>query len=158
MIEIELKQKTATASQTDSDQTVLYSKKIIHALKEKVKRHNATATKKVYFYQLKDVYISGASEPTISATPNISGWARVNMYLRMLQEISSMAHAANEEAKKVVSKNILDFSCLLRPIEQDFVQAKEDIIVLGVNFDFGDVGTLYLDEVEPISSYYQRFL
>lgn len=156
MINIELKPQVAVASAKADDQNVVYSKQILSALREKVKLHNAIASKKVHFYQLRDVYMTGAKEVAEGSTSNESGWARVNMYLRMLGEIASAAHAANQEAKKT-SKTVLDFSCLLKPNDMDYAQAKVDLVSLSVNFDFGDVADLYLNEDNPLQ-YYEKFL
>ena len=156
MIEIEFKSKSTASSQND-DKDLVYSKQIIAALKSKVKEHNASFADKVSLAQLKELYISGAKEQIGSFTSNESGWARVNMFLRMTGEVYSIAKEAKEQADKH-SQTVMDFSCLLKPTEQDFVSAVEDIQKYSLAFDFGDISNLYLSEPEPFSVYFHKFL
>ena len=64
-----------------------FSEKVVKALRNKVKEHNAKHSKKVTLGQLKKVYRRGAGAFSQSHRPNMSrgGWAmaRVNMFLKM---------------------------------------------------------------------------
>lgn len=66
---------------------ITYSEKIINALKQKVKDHNAKYSKKVTLSQLKKVYRRGLGAFSASHRPGKtrSQWAfaRVNMFLKM---------------------------------------------------------------------------
>ena len=67
--------------------SITFSAKVIEALKNKVKEHNAKSKKKVTLSQLKKVYRRGAGAFSSSHRPGMSrgGWAmaRVNTFLKM---------------------------------------------------------------------------
>ena len=74
---------------TKTDKGIEYSKKVIEALKNKVKEHNSKNKKKVTLGQLKKVYRRGAGAFSSSHRPGMTrgGWAmaRVNMFLKMVR-------------------------------------------------------------------------
>ena len=71
------------------DKAIDFSKKVIEALKNKVKEHNSKYSKKVTLGQLKKVFRRGAGAFSSSHRPGISrtawGLARVNAFLRMVR-------------------------------------------------------------------------
>jgi hypothetical protein len=72
-----------------SDKAIEFSKKVIQALKNKVKEHNSKYSKKVTLGQLKKVFRRGAGAFSSSHRPGVSrtawGLARVNAFLRMVR-------------------------------------------------------------------------
>jgi hypothetical protein len=74
---------------TKSDKGIEFSKKVIEALKNKVKEHNSKNKKKVTLGQLKKVFRRGAGAFSSSHRPGVSrtawGLARVNAFLRMVR-------------------------------------------------------------------------
>ena len=74
---------------TKTDKGIEFSKKIIEALKNKVKEHNSKYSKKVTLGQLKKVFRRGAGAFSSSHRPGVSrtAWAlaRVNAFLRMVK-------------------------------------------------------------------------
>lgn len=161
IVEIDLKKKVeSNASEQETDKYIVFSKKIISALDSKAEAHNKLSATKVFLYQLKEMFVSGASEKWENATSNVAGWARVNMYLRMLGQIPTMVESAHVLAhtSKATSKKVLDFSCLLRPIDADFIEAKADIEKYKVDFEFGDIANLYLAEKGTLELYYKKLL
>ena len=73
---------------TKSDKGIDFSKKVVEALKNKVKEHNSKNKKKVSLSQLKKVYRRGAGAFSSSHRPGKTrgqwAMARVNMFLRMV--------------------------------------------------------------------------
>ena len=74
---------------TKSDKSIEFSKKVVEALKNKVKEHNSKNKKKVTLGQLKKVFRRGAGAYSSSHRPGVSrtawGLARVNAFLRMVK-------------------------------------------------------------------------
>lgn len=89
----EAKERAKQVLEKKDDKTLItkaeitYSEKIINALKQKVKDHNAKYSKKVTLSQLKKVYRRGLGAFSASHRPGKtrSQWAfaRVNMFLKM---------------------------------------------------------------------------
>lgn len=79
--------KRKDEKQLISKAEITFSEKVINALKEKVKNHNAKHSKKVTLAQLKKVYRRGSGAFSSSHRPGQSraSWsmARVNTFLRM---------------------------------------------------------------------------
>lgn len=79
--------KRKDEKQLISKAEITFSEKVINALKEKVKNHNAKHSKKVTLSQLKKVYRRGLGAFSASHRPGVSraawGMARVNTFLRM---------------------------------------------------------------------------
>ena len=73
-----------------SNNAISFSKKVIEALKNKVKEHNAKSSRKVSLSQLKKVYRRGAGAFSSSHRPGKTrgqwAMARVNMFLRMMSK------------------------------------------------------------------------
>ena len=67
-----------------NDKAIEFSKKILNAIKAKVKEHNATSVKKITFAQLKKVYKNNIHALDSEKNFNQVAFARVNMFLRMV--------------------------------------------------------------------------
>jgi hypothetical protein len=138
--------KKLITSEADSIQ---YSKKIIEALENKVKEHNGEHDKKVSLGQLKKVYRRGAASFGQSRHPekNKGQWAmaRANMFLRMVagEKVKDSYKKSDEGVARVED---IDFSSYLYPDEQDFAQAKADVLEYDIDlYDFNPE-ELYLDD------------
>jgi hypothetical protein len=131
-------------SQADS---ITYSKKIVEALKNKVKEHNAKHSKKVNLSQLKKVYRRGAGAFSSSHRPGKTrgqwAMARVNAFLRMA------AGGKVKDSYRKADGDILKASEEIELLEEDFVQADKDLVQAGVDptVDF-EVDELYIEEEE----------
>lgn len=130
------------------DKGIENTKRIIEALKLKAKEFNVFGQEKVYLYQLKSVFIKGASKKEEGKTLKECGFARVNMYLRKLAkpyEVPKEIHGVTDIS--VFNKRFsLDFSGYFNPNELDFAQAAEDVKKFNLISDFDSVNELYLDE------------
>jgi hypothetical protein len=138
--------KKLITSQADSIQ---YSKKIIKALKNKVKEHNSKHGRKVRLGQLKKVYRRGAGAFSQSHRPGKSrgqwAMARVNMFLRMMAG-KKVKDAYRKADGDIARADIIDFSTYLYPEEQDFIQAEADVLEYDIDlYDFNPE-ELYLDD------------
>lgn len=139
---------------TKSDKGIEFSKKVVEALKNKVKEHNSKNKKKVTLGQLKKVYRRGAGAFSSSHRPGMTrgGWAmaRVNMFLKMVrggQVKDSYRKADSDVARASIS--VFEIEANLEPDDEDFAQAEEDIKNYNLNdFDFDSVDELYLDDEE----------
>lgn len=140
------------------DTFVSYTKKLFSALKLKVKEHNSTNSYKVNFHQLKNVFIYSASEPSMKHDIIINGFARINMFLRLL-EPSVLTHEFKEAAqlnKASFKKMILDLSSCLSPNELDFNLALEDVKKYNLEIKINSLDQLYLDT--PDVDFYRDYL
>ena len=130
-----------------SDGTVDLSVRIIETLTGKMKNHNKkTPNNKVSLSQLKRVFKHGASKissDTKEKNPNHWGMARVNMFLRMVQ-----GDKMTRTTKYISDSNIIDISEMWLPSEEDLRQAEEDVKNNKLNYIFGDIRELYLDDYE----------
>ena len=132
-----------------NDKAIEFSKKILEILKAKCKDHNSNNSKKVTFSQLKKVYRN--SEP-FEGNFNEFALARVNMFLRMVNDISSFI-VSNNNLSKAINNNYI-ISASFNPKEQDIVKAQEDIKTFGLNdFDFKNADDLYLEDEEDSVTY-----
>lgn len=138
--------KKLIATEADS---IEYSKKIIEALKNKVKEHNSKHSRKVKLSQLKKVYRRGAGAFSQSHRPGKSrgqwAMARVNMFLRMTagEKVKDSYRKADGDIAKA---DTIDFSVYLYPDLKDFIQAEADVLKYDINlYDF-DPEELYLDD------------
>src|SRR5438105_4367291 len=105
-MELDLTQKKATPVE---DVNIDYSKRILSALEAKAKENN------VGLAQLKSVFISGASEKIDSNPLILSGFARINMYLRLLDPVVVAQEFKAASDNKNFKKLIFDFSSHLSP-------------------------------------------
>ena len=137
---------------TKSDKAIEFSKKIIEALKNKVKEHNSKYGKKVTLSQLKKVYRRGAGAFSSSHRPGKTrgqwAMARVNMFLRMMsgKPIKDAYRKADSDIART-SANDYVIEASFEPTDEDFTQADEDIKAFDLNdFDFNSAEELYLDD------------
>lgn len=138
---------------TKSDRAIDFSKKVVEALKNKVKEHNSKYKKKVTLGQLKKVYRRGAGAFSSSHRPGKTrgqwAMARVNMFLRMVsgKPVKDAYRKADSDIAKAKTEIIIEAN--LDPINEDFEQADLDIQQYNLNdFDFASVDELYLDDEE----------
>jgi len=136
---------------TKSDKAIEFSKKVIEALKNKVKEHNSKNKKKVTLGQLKKVFRRGAGAFSSSHRPGQSrvSWAmaRVNMFLKMVRggKVKDSYRKADSDISKASSNNYI-IEANLDPDDEDFDQAEIDIKNFELNdFDFNSAEELYLD-------------
>jgi hypothetical protein len=139
---------------TKTDKGIEYSKKVIEALKNKVKEHNSKNKKKVTLGQLKKVYRRGAGAFSSSHRPGMTrgGWAmaRVNMFLKMVRggKVKDSYRKADSDISRA---SIYDYEieANFEPDDEDFAQAEQDIKNYKLeDFDFSNVDELYLDDEE----------
>ena len=139
---------------TKTDKGIEYSKKVIEALKNKVKEHNSKNKKKVTLGQLKKVYRRGAGAFSSSHRPGMTrgGWAmaRVNMFLKMVR--GGKVKDSYKKADSDISRaSVFDYEVEVNfePDDEDFAQAEEDIKNYKLeDFDFSSADELYLDDEE----------
>ena len=139
---------------TKTDKGIEYSKKVIEALKNKVKEHNSKNKKKVTLGQLKKVFRRGAGAFSSSHRPGMTrvGWsmARVNMFLKMVRggKVKDSYRKADSDITKA-SVSDYEIEVNFEPDDEDFAQAQEDIKNYKLeDFDFSNVDELYLDDEE----------
>jgi hypothetical protein len=138
---------------TKSDKAIEFSKKVIQALKNKVKEHNSKYSKKVTLGQLKKVYRRGAGAFSSSHRPGKTrgqwAMARVNMFLRMVsgKPVKDAYRKADSDIAK--AKTEITVEAMLEPSNEDFEQADLDIKENDLSdFDFASADELYLDDEE----------
>lgn len=138
---------------TKSDKAIDFSKKVIEALKNKVKEHNSKYSKKVTLGQLKKVYRRGAGAFSSSHRPGKTrgqwAMARVNMFLRMVsgKPVKDAYRKADSDIARAKTEIIIEAG--LEPSDEDFEMADVDIKNYNLNdFDFASVDELYLDDEE----------
>lgn len=136
--------KNHNAESIKNDKAIEYSKKILEVLKAKCKDHNSNNSKKVTFSQLKKVYRNSES---LEGNFNQFALARVNMFLRMVNNISSFI-GSNNNLSKAINNNYI-ISASFNPTEQDLLKAQEDVKTFELNnFDFKNADELYLEDEE----------
>jgi hypothetical protein len=139
---------------TKTDKGIEYSKKVIEALKNKVKEHNSKYSKKVTLGQLKKVYRRGAGAFSSSHRPGMTrgGWAmaRVNMFLKMVRggKVKDSYRKADSDITRA-SASDYEIEVNFEPDDEDFAQAEIDIKNYQLeDFDFLSADELYLDDEE----------
>jgi hypothetical protein len=139
---------------TKTDKGIEYSKKVIEALKNKVKEHNSKYSKKVTLGQLKKVYRRGAGAFSSSHRPGMTrgGWAmaRVNMFLKMVRggKVKDSYRKADSDITRA-SASDYEIEVNFEPDDEDFAQAEIDIKNYKLeDFDFLSADELYLDDEE----------
>lgn len=137
-----------------TDKGIEYSKKVIEALKNKVKEHNSKNKKKVTLGQLKKVYRRGAGAFSSSHRPGMTrgGWAmaRVNMFLKMVRggKVKDSYRKADSDITRA-SASDYEIEVNFEPDDEDFAQAEIDIKNYKLeDFDFLSADELYLDDEE----------
>lgn len=138
---------------TKSDKAIDFSKKVIEALKNKVKEHNSKYSKKVTLGQLKKVYRRGAGAFSSSHRPGKTrgqwAMARVNMFLKMVRggKVKDAYRKADSDISRGKTEIIIQAE--IEPSDEDFNEADEDIKKYDLNdFDFASTDELYLDDEE----------
>lgn len=108
-------------------QVVEFSLRIVSCLKDKVKNHNLeNADCKVSFSSLRRAFCD-ASANVVSGTRIQFSIASVNKLLR-------------------ITSGRIDLTKSLDPIEEDYIQAQEDLFKYDLNFNFNSVDELYIDK------------
>lgn len=134
------------SSQADS---IEYSKKIIDALKSKVKEHNASYSRKVTLSQLKKVYRRGAGAFSQTHRPGKTrgqwAMARVNMFLRMMSG-KKVKDAYRKADGDIARAEAIDISVCFCPDEVDFEQAEADVKRFDIDLNDFNPEELYLDD------------
>ena len=152
------KNKAGSAGEKSSD-AISFSNKVIEALKNKVKEHNAKHSRKVSLSQLKKVYRRGAGAFSSSHRPGKTrgqwAMARVNMFLRMMSggKVKDAYRKADQDVAKG-SADLIDISDSWEPEDQDLAQAAIDMESIG-DFDFENADELYLDEYSSSEKWYE---
>jgi hypothetical protein len=130
-----------------NDKAVEFSKKILNAIKAKAKEHNTTNVKKVTFTQLKKVYKNNINALNSEKNFNQVAFARINMFLRMVNGVSSYLGANSNFSKAINNNYIIEAS--FNPTPEDFIKADEDMKSYDLNdFEFNNPDDLYLDDEE----------
>jgi len=152
------KNEPGSAGEKSSD-AISFSNKVVEALKNKVKEHNAKHSRKVSLSQLKKVYRRGAGAFSSSHRPGKTrgqwAMARVNMFLRMMSggKVKDAYRKADQDVAKA-SADFLDVSDSWEPEEQDIAQAMIDVESIG-DFDFENVDELYLEEYSGAEKWFE---
>lgn len=152
------KNKPGSAGEKSSD-AISFSNKVIEALKNKVKEHNAKHSRKVSLSQLKKVYRRGAGAFSSSHRPGKTrgqwAMARVNMFLRMMsgKSVKDAYRKADSDIARATA--LIDISDSWEIEDIDFNQADEDIKQFNLNYDFQDIEDLYLDDEETTHFWYE---
>ena len=135
-----------------NDKAVEFSKKLIKAIKSKVKEHNNLNNKKVTFAQLKKVYKNKVYSQNNEKNFNQIALARINMFIRMVNGASSYLGANSNFSKAINNNYIIEAS--FNPSAEDFIKADEDIKSYDLNdFEFNNSDDLYLDDEEDCVIY-----
>ena len=146
---------------SSEDEAIKFSSTVVTALEQKVKEHNENCNSKVNTVQLKKVYRRGAETP--HKEKGLCAMARVNMFLRMkrdgkityqdpavMTENVQIKELVFESKAKIQVNSFVDVTENLRPIDDDFIQASEDIKAFELNYNFKDINELYLDDYEKL--------
>jgi hypothetical protein len=130
----------------NSEKSLVFSKKIIAALEDKVKMHNEKFDKKVNLLELKKAYKSGFNQ---SKDLNEETLAHVNLFLRITQENTKSIFNNFKSGGFEIINNQFIIKASVSPGEIDYAQAKEDIKNYKLeNFDFKSHEELYLEDEE----------
>ena len=130
----------------NSEKSLVFSKKIIAALEDKVKTHNEKFDKKVNLVELKKAYKSGFNE---SKDLNEETLAHVNLFLRIAQENTKSIFNNFKSGGFEIINNQFVIKASISPEEIDYIQAKEDIKNYQLeDFDFKSHEELYLEDEE----------
>lgn len=129
-----------------SEKSLIFSKKIIAMLEDKMKEHNSTYAKQVKLVDLKRAYKSGFNNVL---DLNKETLAYVNMYLRVLRgDTSNIFNNFKSQGFEIVG-NQMTVKGSLCPLEQDYNKAEEDVIKYKLEgFDFKSDEELYLEDEE----------
>ena len=130
-------------SESDHDDLISSSIKIVEVLKAKVKEFNKANRTRVTYPQLEKVFLAGANNKIRNGkTLCQSALARVNMYLSM--KSGNPEYKLDKQKTTVV--NFLDVTAYWIPDTECFDKADEDIKDFGLDCNFASVDELYLTE------------
>lgn len=149
-MELDLTQKPVVAS--EDEEYINYTICILDALRSKAKEYNDIGGSKVSWQQLKSVFVAGASEEQ-AENKILSGFARVNMYLRLLDPATVASEFKLASNKRNLKKLIFDFSSHISPNSDDINIAGEDLKKYNLNFNFSSVDELYLEDMRGKAFY-----
>lgn len=148
---IEFAKTANTKEDTAKDsEAVAFSKKILEALGDKARKHNAENLRQVSVSQLRNVYQGGVqNETTKDKTVNQMAMARVSMFLKMVGE--GKIKDAFKRADVIKSYGSIDVHSHFEPSDEDYLLADKDIELYGLDgYIFDDVEELYLETDEEL--------
>jgi hypothetical protein len=143
-----------TADEEDStakdSEAMAFSKKVIEALEDKAKKHNAENLRQVSVSQLRSVYKGGVQkEPNEDKTVNQLAMARVNMFLKMVGK--GNIKSAFKGADVIKSYGSIDVYSHFEPSDEDYLLADKDINLYELDsYTFEDIDELYLETDEEL--------
>ena len=131
-------------------EAVAFSKKVIEALGDKAKKHNAENLRQISISQLRNVYKGGVrKETTEDKTINQLAMARVNKFLKMVGK--GNIKNAFKGADVIKSYGSIDVYSHFEPSDEDYLLADKDINLYGLdNYTFEDMDELYLETDEEL--------
>jgi hypothetical protein len=134
-----------------SEKSLVFSKKIISALEDKVNLHNKNNDKQLKLVDLKKAYKSGFNG---NKNLNKETLAHVNMTLRISRgEISDIINNFKSSSFEIIGSQFIVKGDLI-PNENDYKQAEEDIKTYNLeDFDFQSHEELYLEDEEDRVTY-----
>ena len=144
-----------------SSRYIDYSTKVVDLLSDKMKAYNKThGSSRVTLFQLKSVYREAAKNPNEKKTLGEWCLAKVNMFLRMKSGEAVYSNKPKQEKKEMTKleldlneashRSSFDITETWVPSEEDMIQAAKDIEEKDLNFDFGSINNLYLDDYKRI--------
>jgi hypothetical protein len=133
----------------NSEKALIFSKKIIAALEDKLKKHNNQSDKKTTLFDLKKAYKMGFNS---SKNINEQALAQVNVFLRALSEGNIFSNFKSSTFEILAGEFVIKGS--LVPEEVDYKKAEQDIKDYDLNnFDFKSYEELYLEDEEDRVTY-----
>lgn len=133
----------------NSEKALIFSKKIIAALEDKLKKHNNQSDKKTTLFDLKKAYKMGFNS---SKNINEQALAQVNVFLRAMNEGNIFSNFKSSTFEILAGEFVIKGS--LTPEEVDYKKAEQDIKDYNLNdFDFKSHEELYLEDEEDCVTY-----
>ena len=134
-----------------SENALIFSKKIIAMLEDKVKTHNEKNIKQITLSDLKKAYKNGFNN---SEDLNKESLAHVNLMLRISRgEVNEIFKNFKSTGFEISGSEFIIKGDLI-PGELDYRQAEEDIINNDLkNFNFKSLEELYLEDEEDRVTY-----
>jgi len=126
------------------DVSLAYTKKILFALKSKMREFNIDSPKRVSLSKLKELFILGAKDGC-DCKKIVCSFARVNMFLRLFEQDAFLREIYSHKNEKFY------------PSKEDFEGAEADIKKFNIDFDFTNIEELYLSKAEEVS-YLEMFI
>lgn len=130
----------------NSEKSLIFSKKIIAALEEKVKEYNKNNEKQITLSNLKKAYKSGFNN---AIDLNLETLAYVNLYIRVSEGKATNLITNFKLNLLEIIGNTVEVKGSLSPEQIDYEKAQEDIKKYNLeDFDFKNADELYLDDEE----------